>query len=83
MPMRKNTYDCATCLNAQTPLCDICSSVQRPSGQMSKPSFFVDSQGGVKNSQRRDELVRMMSVRIQKGKGIPLAMVMEYNNLIE
>ena len=78
-------YDCTTCVNKLSPLCELCTRITSPSGKVRKPKHYVElvEMEPIKNirladatqSEIAEELIRML----YRGVPIPVAMVCEYN----
>lgn len=53
----RNKYDCCDCINEQTPLCDICSSIHFPDGDESKPTHYnAKTKRGIDNGEKENIL---------------------------
>ena len=74
-------YDCRMCINHSTPLCEHCTEIFNSKGYPSPPTYYVDGRRQIKSCFRQEELSQIITVRLSKKKRIPLAMVMEYNQL--
>ena len=78
-------YDCMTCVNKRSPLCELCTRITSPSGKVRKPKYYVElvEIEPIKNirladatqSEIAEELIRML----YRGAPLPTAMVCEYN----
>lgn len=73
---------CITCLNAETPICDVCSFIQKPSGKKSKPTNYAGESGTNKDNKRIAALTSSITVRLQNGTPVPMRWLMEYNRLV-
>lgn len=73
---------CITCLNAETPICDVCSFIQKPSGKKSKPTNYAGGSGTNKNNQRMAVLASSIALRVQTGNPVPVRWLLEYNRLV-
>lgn len=72
---------CINCLNAETPICDGCSFIQKPSGKKSKPTRYASTLGTNKENKRMAVLASSIAVRIQTGNPVPVRWLLEYNKL--
>lgn len=75
-------FDCATCLNVNTPLCEYCSQITSPSGKKSKPSHYTSAVGGTRESAELAALASKITLRLTTGNPVQLSWVMRYNALI-
>ena len=82
-------YECKRCANRGSPLCELCSSITSPGGRERKPKYYVEFTGVTprfKNnelSKRGIECRRMLEEYIYLGEPLPVALVVEYNKLVE
>lgn len=88
-------YDCRECANAATPICRECRYIQRPGGEITKPTMFVRAlpaeliEDMTKEEKREagitdaDYLAIRILACITSQVGIPLRYVMLYNTLVE
>ena len=78
MPERE--YSCESCMNRRTPLCELCTCVEHPSGKASRPTLFVPGEG------RENDLSREVALHIEAklllGAPIPVNWVLCYNVLL-
>lgn len=75
-------YDCATCLNTSTPLCEHCSQVTSPSGKKSKPTYYASAAGGSRESAELATLSHRIALRLATGNPVQLSWILRYNQLI-
>ena len=90
-----NKYKCTECANAATPICKLCRYIQRPGGEITKPTMFVrilpaelvenmteeeKQEAGITDAE--DLAVRILAC-LTSEVGIPLRYVMLYNSLVE
>lgn len=75
-------YECATCLNASTPLCEYCAQITSPSGKKRKPTHYASAVGGTRESAELASLSHRIGLRLATGNPVPLAWIMRYNALI-
>jgi hypothetical protein len=75
----KKIYDCNECANKATPLCNECNSITSPSGRMTRPTNYCH----LIPLDRESRLHNNISAYLKAGKPIPLAMVIEYNEITE
>lgn len=88
-------YDCLECANAATPICRECKYIQRPGGEITKPTMFVriltaelvedmteeeKQEAGITDA---DDLAVRILACLTSDVGIPLRYVMLYNTLVE
>ena len=90
--MNEQKYDCKECANAATPICKLCKYIQRPGGEITKPTMFVRALPAElgENKEKRgagmtdaDYLAIMIMACIADQVAIPLRYVMLYNGLLE
>lgn len=90
--MMANKYDCKECANAATPICKLCKYIQRPGGEITKPTMFVRALPAElgENKEKReagvtdaDDLAIRIMACIADEVAIPLRYVMLYNALSE
>ena len=75
-------FDCSKCLNRSTVLCEHCNYIEKPSGKTSKPTHFEEDIGSNEKAERAVSLTSLIGYRLKIGKPIPLAWIIEYNNLV-
>lgn len=93
--MMADKYDCQECANAATPICKLCRYIQRPGGEITKPTMFVrilpaelvedmteeeKQEAGITDA---DDLAVRILACLTSDVGIPLRYVMLYNTLVE
>ncbi len=88
MEQNEKRYDCRTCANKWSPLCELCSRVVSPSGRERPPKYYVDARAvtavGRRNAAEKTddetEALVLELVRSIFARGpLPLAIVMRYN----
>lgn len=84
MSKNENQNYCATCTNAKTPLCNLCITVHKPSGNNKLPTMYVgyDEILHSKIETKRDDLSVLIQTRAKRLQPIPVEWVMEYNKTI-
>lgn len=87
---KTNKYDCGFCANKRTPLCDACSVIRAPDGEVSKPKYFVrlsDKPIHIVGYGGSGDIFEEISVYIKESAEerlpIPVALIMRYNKLAE
>lgn len=93
--MMADKYDCQECANAATLICKLCRYIQRPGGEITKPTMFVRAlpaelvedmteeekqEAGITDA---DDLAVRILACLTSDVGIPLRYVMLYNTLVE
>lgn len=86
-------YDCKTCVNRGSPLCELCTQITSPSGKEHKPKYYI---GLVEVAPVVPELRiphglsseiegRAITIARHLGAGLPIPIraVLEYNTLVE
>lgn len=78
-------YDCKECANAATLICRLCRYIQRPGGEITKPTMFVRALPAElgEGMTDADDLAIRIHACITSEVGIPLRYVMLYNSLVE
>jgi hypothetical protein len=84
-------YDCKGCANAATPICQVCRYVEKPGGEITKPTMYLPlgeteepfdaekrKRAGI--SEARD-LAVVIGAHALAGEPIPLRYVLRYNTL--
>lgn len=73
---------CATCTNAGTPICEVCSFIQRPSGKQSAPTRYAGSRSeNIENRHAASVAARIMCC-LKTGDPIPVRWILQYNDLV-
>jgi hypothetical protein len=85
-------YDCKGCANAATPICQVCRYVEKPGGEITKPTMYLPlgeteepfdaekrKRAGI--SEARD-LAVVIGAHALAGEPIPLRYVMRYNKIV-
>ena len=84
--MQKNEvaspYNCATCLNAGTPICELCNRIESPSGKKSKPTRYASAICGSRESAELAALSHRIALRLAMGNPVQLSWILKYNQLI-
>ena len=70
-------YDCKECANQATLICNVCSTITKPSGTETRPTQFVK----LKPFSKAEKNAVTLKAYLDKGKPLPLAIVLEYNEL--
>lgn len=80
-----NEYKCTECANAATLICKLCKYIQRPGGEITKPTMFVRALSTelIEGMTEEDDLAIRIKACITNEVGIPLRYVMLYNTLVE
>lgn len=39
--MENKHYDCKSCVNRNSPLCELCTQITKPSGKKTKPRYYI------------------------------------------
>ena len=79
-----SNYDCRSCANIHTVLCDTCSFTQYPSGHESKPTYYLNGQSIPKESEEQAiSLASYISNCIDNHRQIPVFIVDKYNKLFK
>lgn len=76
---------CATCTNANTPICNSCSFIENSKGQ-STPTQYISNMAEDKlteNAIKREDLKTLILNRIENHLCVPLRWAIEYNKLLE
>ena len=83
--MMADKYDCKECANAATLICKLCRYIQRPGGEITKPTMFVRALPAelIEGMTDADDLAIRIHACITNEVGIPLRYVMLYNTLVE
>lgn len=83
--MMADKYDCKECANAATLICKLCRYIQRPGGEITKPTMFVRALPAelIEGMTDADDLAIRIHACITSEVGIPLRYVMLYNTLVE
>lgn len=75
-------YECANCLNVNTPLCEFCNQVTSPSGKLSKPTRYQGANGGKLESKELASLSHRIALRLATGNPVHLSWIIRYNQLV-
>ncbi len=86
-------YDCGSCVNKSSPLCELCTQITSPGGKERKPKYFIalaevkSPITQIKFPHARGRETKRRAITIAKylcdGLPIPIRVVMEYNVLTE
>ncbi len=88
-------YDCRTCINRNSPLCELCTQITSPSGKERKPKYYIAQSDivGVGGRSRYHEtptsdpetetLTQYLMALLCKRVPIPTSIVLEYNRKTE
>ena len=74
-------YECATCLNSYTPLCDTCTYVCSPSGETGKPKHYQGPRTRLDNG-KVAAIGNRIALRLLTGNPVPLSWIITYNQLV-
>ena len=77
--MKDVTFECVTCLNAGTPICEKCRVIEKPSGRATRPTHYCGDSETAANGLLPGDVGAILLVRLQCGKPLPLKWVMRYN----
>ena len=93
--MEDKHYDCRTCINRASPLCELCTRITKPSGEETKPKYYIAqsdivSVGGrtrycehptsdPETEKLAKYLVHLLCLRVP----IPTSVVLQYNRKTE
>lgn len=77
--MKDVMFACATCLNAGTPICEECKTIEKPSGRTTRPTRYCGDDRTPENGLSPGDVSAILLVRLQCGKPLPLKWVMRYN----
>ncbi len=94
--MEGKHYDCRTCINRSSPLCELCIHVQSPSGrETKKPTYYIAQSdilnvGGRSRYQEQptgdpeiEKLAKYLTILLHQRVPIPTSIVLEYNRKTE
>ena len=70
-------YNCNECANADTIICDKCTSITKPSGEETRPTEYVH----LVPLDKKERLTVSIQAYLERGKPLPVKMVLEYNDL--
>lgn len=88
-------YDCKTCVNRASPLCELCTQITSPSGKERKPKYYIAqsevlSVGGRIRFKERptddpetEKFAKYLISMLCKRVPIPTSVVLEYNRRTE
>lgn len=82
--MSKNgKYDCRSCTNRATLLCELCATLCSPSGKIKKPTLYC-SEGYINGGALEENIQLYSQIRgyLEAGHTIPLFFIMQYNKLM-
>ena len=77
--MKDVTFECATCLNAGTPICEKCRVIEKPSGRATRPTHYCGDSETAAHGLLPGDVGAILLVRLQCGNPLPLRLVMRYN----
>ena len=72
-------YNCKECANAGTLICKKCTSITKPSGDVTRPTEFIH----VVPLSEKEKTESNIRAYLERSKPIPLKLVMKYNELHE
>ena len=72
-------YNCKECANAGTIICNSCKSITKPSGEETRPTEYVR----FNPLTEKEKSVANILAYFERRKPIPIALVMQYNELHE
>lgn len=74
-------YVCSTCVNLDSPLCQLCSKAEFPSGKEAKPRYYIAMTSFMLAPKEtlRDKIILCLS----HSESIPLEWVQQYNRSVE
>ena len=85
-------YECETCANINSPLCELCTRISSPSGKERKPKYYIERQEVAPSVpelriayglDRKLEGIAITIARyLRNGVPIPISVVMKYNELV-
>ena len=93
--MADKHYDCRTCVNRTSPLCEICHQITKPSGKETKPTYYiaqieVQSVGGRSRYREKptsdpetEAMAKYLMHLLCQRVPIPTKVVLEYNRKTE
>lgn len=88
-------YDCKTCVNRNSPLCELCTQITSPSGKEHKPKYYIGQSditvfGGRGGSYQRitadketERLAKYLLDHLLARAPLPTSVVLEYNRKAE
>jgi hypothetical protein len=86
-------YDCKTCVNRGSPLCELCTQITSPSGKEHKPKYYIaltevfPTAVQIMFPYYKPKEQKRAALAIAKylcsGVPIPTSLVLEYNKLTE
>lgn len=74
-------YNCSDCVNQNSPLCELCYKIDSPSGNSTKPTYFVSATEIVVPAHKN--IKAKIVDNISRNNPIPINWVMEYNKFVE
>ena len=87
--MENKHYDCATCVNRNSPLCELCTQILSPSGKERKPKYYIGQvevepiDPELKFDSEVERRAFLIAKHLISGLPIPIRIVLEYNKLSE
>ena len=92
--MEDKHYDCRTCVNRHSPLCELCTQITSPSGKERKPKYYIGQSditvfGGRGKVQRitadeeTERLAKYLLDHLLARAPLPTSVVLEYNRKTE
>lgn len=93
--LKDKHYDCRSCVNRLSPLCELCTQITSPSGKEHKPRYFIAqsdiiSVGGQArfaehptDDPRTEKLAKYLMRLICERVPLPTCIVLEYNRKTE
>lgn len=91
--MEAKQYDCSTCVNRNSPLCELCTQITSPSGKERRPKYYMRimelepfaPELKVPLGLNTELEKRAITIARYLGAGlpIPIRVVLEYNKIAE
>ena len=72
-------FECKDCANRNTPICDQCTFITNPSGNVQRPSCFCR----LSQIKPSDVLATQIGMFMEHRLPIPVSIVIDYNKLTE
>lgn len=79
--MEGDIYNCSKCVNKHSPLCELCYKIDSPSGNSTKPTYFVSAAEIVVLAHKN--IKAKIVDNIGRNNPIPINWVIEYNKSVE
>ena len=87
-------YDCKTCVNRNSPLCELCTQITSPSGKEHKPKYYIGQSDitvfGRRGSYQRitadketERLAKYLLDHLLARAPLPTSIVLKYNRKTE